>query len=267
MEQYLSKGIKEVITEHPEVGEILSAGGISCITCSVGTCLLKDVVEVHGLSCEQERDLLTRMAEIIFPGRRVEIPTIKRKTGARKETFKYSPPMQSLVDEHSVIKRMLALIPSILEGLDVSIGEDRRRILGVVGFIRSYADKFHHAKEEDILFGLFDSDLEILKAMNQEHKIGRGHVKAVLEAIEENDNEEITAHLLAYRELLTAHIKKEDEVLYPWMDEKLSMSQVGQLFSQFAATDMQFREVSSHQEKFVKEMEEIIKYKEEMINV
>src|ERR1700690_3525141 len=107
--------------------------------------------------------------------------------------------MQSLVDEHSIIKRMLALIPSILEGLDVSAEEDRRIILDVVGFIRSFADKFHHAKEEDILFGLFDSDLEILKAMNEEHKIGRGHVNAVLEAIEKNDNEEVAAHLSAYR--------------------------------------------------------------------
>ena len=89
----------------------------------------------------------------------------------------------------------------------------------------------------------------------------------MLGAIEENDKEEVAARLLAYRELLTAHIRKEDEVLYPWMDEKLSMSQVGQLFSRFAATDMQFREVASHQEKFVKGMEEIIMYKEETTNV
>jgi len=267
MKRYLLKGIKEVITEHPEIGEILAARGIACITCGVGTCLLKDVVEVHRLSCDEERDLLTRMAGIVFPGKRVEIPAIERKTDVRKSALKYSPPLQSLVDEHSIIKRMLALIPDILEGLDVSTEEDRRIILGVVDFIRSYADKFHHAKEEDILFGLFDPDLEILKAMNEEHRIGRGHVKAVLGAIENNDNEEVASHLLAYLKLLTSHIRREDEVLYPWMDEKLSMSQVGQLFSRFAATDMQFREVASNQEEFVKEMEKIIKYKEETTNV
>jgi hemerythrin-like domain-containing protein len=267
MELYLSRGIKEVVTEHPEVGEILSAWGIACVTCGVGTCLLKDVVEVHGLSLERERDLLTRIAGIIFPGREVEIPKIKRKIGVRDGVLKYSPPMQSLVDEHSVIKRMFAFIPGILEGLDVSIMEDRRTVLGIIDFIRSYADKFHHAKEEDILFGLFQPDLEILKVMNNEHTIGRGHVKAVLGAIEKNDNKEIAAQLSTYRELLTAHIRKEDEVLYPWMDEKLSMSQVGELFSRFAATDMQFREIASKQEAFVKEMEEITKNKEELANV
>ncbi len=267
MEQYLSRGIKEVVTEHPKVGEVLSARGIACVTCGVGTCRLKDVVEVHGLSLEQERDLLTEIAAIIFPGREVEIPAIKRKIGIRQGELKYSPPMQTLVDEHSVIKRMLALIPGILEDLDVSAPEDRRTILAVVDFIRSYADKFHHAKEEDILFGLFEPDLEILKAMNDEHGIGRGHVRAVLAAIEKNDSEEIATRLLAYRELLTAHIRKEDEVLYPWMDEKLSVSQVGELFSRFAATDMQFREIAARQEAFVKELEEITKNKEELTNV
>ncbi len=267
MNQYLSRGIKEVVTEHPEVGQLLSVRGISCVTCAVGTCLLKDVVEVHGLSLEQERDLLTAIAGIIFPGGGVEIPTIQRKVGVREGALKYSPPMQSLVDEHSVIKRMLALIPAVLTDLDVSTGEGRRTILGIVDFIRSYADRFHHAKEEDILFGLFDPDLEILKAMNEEHGIGRGHVRAVVEALERNDNKEIAGRLLAYRELLTAHIKKEDEVLYPWMDGQLSTSQVGELFSRFAAVDFQFREAAVRQEAFVKEMELKTRYKEELSNV
>ncbi len=267
MNQYLCRGIKEVVTEHPKVGELLSARGISCVTCAVGTCLLKDVVEVHGLSQEQERDLLTAIAGIIYPGREVEIPEIKRKIGVREGALKYSPPMQSLVDEHSVIKRIIALVPGILTDLDVSTGEGRRTILGIVDFIRSYADRFHHAKEEDILFGLFDQDLEILRAMNEEHKIGRGHVRAVIEALERNDNKEITSRLLAYGDLLAAHIRKEDEVLYPWMDEQLSMSQIGELFSRFEATDMQFREVAIKQEAFVKEMEVKTKYKEELANV
>src|SRR5512135_1899136 len=90
MEPYLLKRIKEVITEHPEVGEILSARGIACVTCGVGTCLLKDIVEVHGLSFEQERDLLTRIAGIVFPGKKVEIPVVERKTAGREGVLKYS---------------------------------------------------------------------------------------------------------------------------------------------------------------------------------
>ena len=41
--------IKEVIETHPRIGEILKKYEIGCLECSIGTCLLKDVVAVHAL--------------------------------------------------------------------------------------------------------------------------------------------------------------------------------------------------------------------------
>jgi len=41
--------IKEVIETHPRIGEILNKYEIGCLECSIGTCLLKDVVAVHVL--------------------------------------------------------------------------------------------------------------------------------------------------------------------------------------------------------------------------
>lgn len=49
------RNIKEVIEEYPPVGEILDRFNIGCIKCSVGSCLLKDVVAVHFLGDEIER--------------------------------------------------------------------------------------------------------------------------------------------------------------------------------------------------------------------
>jgi hypothetical protein len=43
------RGIKEVIEEYPEIGNILDKYEIGCLACSIGTCLLKDVVTVHVL--------------------------------------------------------------------------------------------------------------------------------------------------------------------------------------------------------------------------
>ncbi|MBL0225546.1 MAG: hypothetical protein IPQ16_08230 [Geobacteraceae bacterium] len=48
------KAIQDVITEYPEIGEILNRFDIGCVTCKVGICLLKDVVSIHGLSKEDE---------------------------------------------------------------------------------------------------------------------------------------------------------------------------------------------------------------------
>ena len=237
METYLKSPIKEVISKFPKIGEILEEYEIGCVPCSVGTCLLKDIIEVHNLSVEEEREVMARISKVIYPDRVIPMPKVERKAKARTKEIKYSPPMKKLVDEHVLIKRWIALIPQVLEHLDVESPQDLKIISEGADFIRSYADKFHHAKEEDILFKYFDENLDVLKTMLEDHTKGRGHVKALIEAVEKKDKKGIVEHLNAYRELLTEHIKKEDEILYPWMDRNLSVKEVGELFSKFNDVD------------------------------
>lgn len=156
MDEYLNKGIKDVIQQFPEVEKILDSYNIGCAPCSVGTCLLKDIVEIHNLSLEQEQELMVKIAQVIYPGKEVKIPEIKRKEQPTEGQVQFSPPMQRLVDEHKLIKRLLALIPILAEKFNAESAEDRDVIHGVVDFIKNYADKYHHAKEEDILFKYFD---------------------------------------------------------------------------------------------------------------
>ena len=49
-----TKNIKEAIQAHPRIGEILDRYEIGCTKCTVGTCLLQDVVTVHFLGSETE---------------------------------------------------------------------------------------------------------------------------------------------------------------------------------------------------------------------
>ena len=237
MEKYLNKGIKDIISEFPAVADILDEFDIGCVPCNVGTCLLKDIVEVHNLSPEQEAVLMQKMAHVFYPGQDVK-PEIKRTTSATQSTeIKYSPPMKVLVEEHKLIKRLLAVIPNILEKFDINSEDDKEVILNCVDFIKSYADKFHHAKEEDILFKLFEEGLDIVQVMCTDHNTARNHVKSILKGLEAKNEAAIHEHLSGYRELLTEHIKKEDEILYPWMDRNLSTSQVGNLYSRFQEVD------------------------------
>lgn len=53
--------IKEVLDDHPIIGEILNKYEIGCIKCSVGTCLLKEVVSVHFLGDEIEAQIETEI--------------------------------------------------------------------------------------------------------------------------------------------------------------------------------------------------------------
>ncbi len=54
MEVYLSRGIKEIITEFPEIEQILDEYSIGCGTCGEGLCQLKDILDIHYLEDEFE---------------------------------------------------------------------------------------------------------------------------------------------------------------------------------------------------------------------
>lgn len=235
--KHLPRPIKEVIVEFPAFADILNEYDIACGTCLAGDCLFKDIVSIHGLPPDSERELMERLAWAISPAAPEESPPspagLPRQAGERS----YSPPIKMLVDEHVLIKQWLALIPGVIEKMDLSPEAGKKIIAGGVDFMRSYADRLHHGKEEKILFGYFDEKAEIIQAMLGDHETGRGHVRAVREALERGDRDAAADHLTAFRELLSAHIKKEDEILFPWMDRSLSDSDKVALLGRFAAAD------------------------------
>ena len=237
----LNRNIKEVMAAHPAVGEVLQAAQIGCATCAAGNCLFKDIVEIHALSPEQETTLLRRVAETVYPGQPVDLPGLQRKTLTRTGAHKFAPPLQELVDEHKVIKRVLALIPQFTCALGSPLNTQEQQMLyAIVDFVRNFADRFHHAKEEDLLFKYFDPGAAILVAMHEEHELGRAHIRSALDGIERGDTTCVRKHLTAYRELLTEHIRKEDDILYPWMERQLTDAQIGRLFAQFREVDAKF---------------------------
>lgn len=240
MKQYLNTGIKEVIGQYPQVADILNEYDIGCVPCNVGTCLLKDIVKIHNLSPEREAALMSEIGRATSPGGKVAAEASRAKKAKQErnpEEINYSPPIKMLVEEHSLIKRLIALIPKIIERMDLDSQAGRQMVLDVVDFIRSYADRYHHAKEEEILFKYFDGGLDIIRAMHEDHEAGRAHVRAIVEGVNGNDKKTVAFHLKAYGELLTEHIKKEDEILYPWMDRQLTTSQIGEMFAKFAEAD------------------------------
>jgi len=169
----------------------------------------------------------------------------------------YSPAVKNLVDEHVLIKRMLALIPTIADFVENSETVDKDLVLNCVDFIRGYADKFHHMKEEDILFKYVDEQSEIIKVMYEDHVTGRNHVKNVVEGAENGNKAQVKEHLNGYRDLLTQHIKKEDEILYPWIERQMSDNQIGELFQRCSAADASVgEELPRKYEKFIIDLEE-----------
>ena len=104
--------------------------------------------------------------------------------------------------------------------------------------------------------------MDIIKTIYEDHENARAHVKAMLEGLDKKDKEAVSEHLNAYQELLTEHIKKEDEILYPWMDRNLSITQIGELFSKFNEKDEELDDTPKIHEGFINRLEENFQLKE-----
>lgn len=255
--ELMARNIKDVLQEYPSVGAVLTAADIGCVTCAVGTCKMADVVTIHNLTPEQERDLFARISAAAFPGQPVELPRPRQDGPTRAAApRKLSPPVVELMDEHKYIKRVIALIPALAARFAAGIAEvDKRTALQIVDFVRNFADRYHHAKEEDLLFKQFDEGADIIQAMYTEHETGRAHIRAAVEAMERGDARTAREQLTAYGALLSEHIRKEDEILYPWMDRGLSDSQIGQLFGKFRDVEVRFENRPAQYRALVLELE------------
>jgi len=61
-------------------------------------------------------------------------------------------PIGPLMREHRLIERMIALMGREIEQINASGKVNTGFLMVAVDFIRTYADRTHHGKEEDILF-------------------------------------------------------------------------------------------------------------------
>ena len=256
MDRYLNRTIKSVITEFPKVGTILNDYEIGCVTCSVGTCLLKDIIEIHNVPKHIEAEMMKKI-EAVINGGEASAEEVKVDISIQvQREITYSAPVQKLVDEHKLIKRLLALIPDLCDSVITDLESNKEVVLQSVEFIKQFADKFHHAKEEDILFAYAKGNTDILNVMLEDHKKGRYYVKSVLLGLETGDASYVTYSLKHYRELLTEHIKKEDEILYPWIEKGMNQAQVDELKIKFDNTDLEFgRDFYARWEGFVSGLE------------
>jgi hypothetical protein len=59
------RAVKDVVLEHPDVGNLLQKYDIGCVTCGVGICLLKDVVSIHGLAKDVEDKIEAEIAQLV----------------------------------------------------------------------------------------------------------------------------------------------------------------------------------------------------------
>ena len=149
-----------------------------------------------------------------------------------------------LKEEHSLILVMLQVLDTACATMESGGHVDHGDIADMIDFIRNFADRCHHAKEENLLFPAMEKagisrDRGPIGVMLAEHTAGRNFVKGMDKALgqmkagDETAAEMFIADTQGYVSLLDGHIMKENNVLFAMADENLSDGQQKELIEGF----------------------------------
>lgn len=157
-------------------------------------------------------------------------------------------PIGPLMWEHRLIEKMLSFFEVEITKITEQKKVDSLFVDTAVDFIRTYADRTHHGKEEDILFrDLIEKQLSpehtrIMEELVEEHKYARKTVGMLVDFKEryikgEDTSQEVVALLRELAHFYPIHIKKEDKhFFYPCM-EYFTLEEQDQMLAEFYEFD------------------------------
>ncbi len=176
--------------------------------------------------------------------------------------------IELMKEEHQNILRMLAVIRkkcyAILKGEPINV-EDFYKI---IDFVKNYADRHHHGKEENMLFNRMILELgetaeKLVKhGMLVEHDTGRLYIQDLEEALkrveagEDEARVDVVANAIAYTQLMKRHIEKEDKVVYTYAEKNMQNATLDAINSECEAYE---RSETARQakEKYIPLLEEL----------
>ncbi|NLC57513.1 MAG: hemerythrin [Armatimonadetes bacterium] len=150
---------------------------------------------------------------------------------------------QQLRDEHEGILTVLAVLEQMAEDAAAGRAVNLEHAGQVLDFLRTFADKCHHGKEEEHLFPAleaagFPRNGGPTAVMRMEHDEGRRYIQGMGEALArmragQGGEHEFAADARGYVHLLRAHIDKENLVLFTMAEQALPPQEHERLAREF----------------------------------
>ncbi len=153
-------------------------------------------------------------------------------------------PSSLLRREHQVILRVVRVLGYLVAKSERGEGLEIDSLDQCAVFFALYADACHHAKEEDLLFPLLESrGMPVtsgpIGVMLQEHTVARKCTRQMRDALESVQRGDAAGEKVfqeaarEYADLLSNHIGKEDNILYPMGDHLLTADDQESLLGKF----------------------------------
>jgi hemerythrin-like domain-containing protein len=157
-------------------------------------------------------------------------------------------PTEILMSEHRIIEVVLECLEKLSQAAIADKRLNREQAEAAVDFIKNFADKCHHAKEEGQLFPVMINKGLPAKGgpvgvMLAEHEQGRDLTKKMADQIQAaaEGNEKAIADFDSYAnmyvQLLRMHIHKENNILFPMADRLMSAEDNQALKKQFEVVE------------------------------
>lgn len=167
--------------------------------------------------------------------------------------------LQTLTHEHENILKVIDALLKECDSLEQGGKINKNFFEKAIDFIKGYADKFHHAKEEDILFiELCKDEVQMhcnpTQQMLHEHDLGRNFIKGLEAGITGSDKGKMIENARGYAHLLKDHISKEDNILYPMANESLSISTKEDMLKKFERIEQKFKKEKNKYLSLIKEL-------------
>ncbi len=150
--------------------------------------------------------------------------------------------INDLLQEHEKIMKVLDIVARVQE--DKKLGEKEQLVFyrELADFILIFADRCHHGKEEVNLYHIIAplgdlSERNMIEELIDEHHQSRILQKELQKAVEEGRLMEAAIVAGDYRKLLLAHIKHENEEMFPSMVKRISDELDDSIYGRFLVVE------------------------------
>jgi len=161
---------------------------------------------------------------------------------------------EDLINEHQGILFGLKILEKIVLLMNEKNVVEINDLKDIVNFIKLFADKCHHGKEEGILFPAMEEfgipkDNGPIGQMLLEHTEGRKYVAQMNDGIQnkEFDKNKFAQAATNYISLLRNHINKENNVLFPLGDKKIPLDRQTKILELFEAFEENVMGAGTHE--------------------
>ncbi len=153
-------------------------------------------------------------------------------------------PTQELIHEHEAIQTMLSVLERASTRLLAGQKVNPDDLGNMLEFLRVFADRCHHAKEEMVLFPAMEAvgiprERGPIGVMLSEHEAGRKYIRGMAESLERYRAGESNAggvfgnNARLYVNLLLQHIEKENHILFPMADAHIPEAEQKRIANEF----------------------------------